>query len=362
MALPVLERPISDPSFGDKPGPYYLHPLADVCGTRENPDAAYLYHGGEITPEASWIASATPGSVLGDWLRQLHSFDSHAEINQPDADEWPLSGVIGNVWPTKVKGRPFPFAPGTYLIDYQHLASRPGKPPTKAWVNELRSFFPEGSTLLLGFFGGKRELTTSLWAQRGFWDEAFLDQFDAIIGPDFGSYCNLPTPQIFIGERMQQIFLTEGAEAGHVVIPMISWSTEESLRRQVELWASRPESVNTVLLNCYASEVNPTAWRQRWLAAMHKYLAPHRHIRWIITGMTPGWAIRELNEIFDGNYCLVPSYGQFIAAQRSAVDADLMGRRYQRHLEKLEDFRTGRVVAPALELPDGILTFQQCRV
>jgi hypothetical protein len=221
---------------------------------------------------------------------------------------------------------------------------------------------------------------------------------------------------------MQQVFLSEGAAAGRVVIPMISWANEASLRRQVELWASMPQ-VNTILLNCYASGVNRTAWRQRWLTAMRRYMGPrveevgadgetrlltHEEvqmlirggaiawpsanrdpvtvqtseerlgdapngsyyrllrrppIRWIITGMTPGWAIRELNEIFpERNYSLLLSGADFIAPQRSATDRELMARRYQRTIRKVEDFRTGRTLAAAIEMPEEILSFSQCLV
>jgi hypothetical protein len=116
--------------------------------------------------------------------------------------------------------------------------------------------------------------------------------------PTFDAFSDSPVAQSLIGERMLQIFAQEGSQAGRNVIPTIAFRSEDSLRRQVGLVASLYPRVNTVMIDCNGSNVDPTLWKWRWLFALHDHFAGLPPIRWIISDITAGWAIRELNEIF----------------------------------------------------------------
>jgi len=193
-----------------------------------------------------------------------------------------------------------------------------------------------------------------------FWYAPFLDQFDGIVMPDFSAYSDDPLPQMLFGERMMQMFAQEGSDAGKTVIPSIAWCTEDSLRRQVEVWTSQYPKVNTILLDCYGSHIDAVGWAWRWLYALEKYCAGKKHIRWLFTGMTSGWAIRELNRIFpDGNYSLVTSASPQIAATRGTTDKERMARRFRRAMAKIEDLHSGRMVADAQPRPDHWPTFAE---
>jgi len=189
--------------------------------------------------------------------------------------------------------------------------------------------------------------------QGAFWSAPFLKQFDALVSPGFSPYSDDTYPQMLFGERMDQVFGQEGTESGQNFIPSIAWATEDSLRRQVELWVSQYPKVNTILLDCYGSGVDRVGWAWHWLFAMEKYCAPHTHIRWLLTGMTSGWIIRELNRIFpQRNYSLITTASMQIAAMRGTTDRERMAHRFRRSVARLEDLRAGRVVADAQPRPD----------
>lgn len=382
MPLPPKPLPpLPDPLFGDQPGPYARSPLRDICGTRANPDAFKRYR--ELNKLRSSDASLSCFSpLLATWLRELRGFDARCPgFWQPEAEQWPLPGVIAQVTPSS-KGPPFPLPSGTYTLDYASLITpvaqndRDGKAVRdasgkrrivryrwKPWVAQLRSFFPEGSTLLLTFFGN-HDATLKLWSDTNWWKQQDqLRVFDAIVAPDFHSFCNSPKPQTFLGERQQQIFLGEGVEQGSTVIPQIAWADLDSLRRQIELWSHA--GANTILLNCYASNVQPTLWRQRWLHAIRSFdLGAHHNIRFLIAGLNPGWAIRHLNELFpQGNYALLTTAQYaFVEAQRATVDPTVMQRRFCAKLQTLADLRSGKVVADAKPLPEEMPSFAACKL
>ena len=171
--------------------------------------------------------------------------------------------------------------------------------------------------------------------------------------PDFSAFSDDPVPQYLLGERMQQIFASEGTAAGKVTIPSIAWSSEKSLRRQLELWTSQYPRVNTIHLDCDGSNVDKTLWAWRWLYAMEKYCAGRDHIRWLISGMSSGWVIRELNRIFPKkNYCLMPSVSSFIGATKGSTDPEWQGQKFRSKMLQLQALRNGDEVAELGERPD----------
>jgi hypothetical protein len=351
--------PLDDPVFGG-PGPYASSDLRDVCGTRINPDAIGWYKRRHLIRLPTCPAKTCAHPELDQWLGDVGSYDPRAAVTQPALSEWPFSAICPRivVWGQELA---FPLEPATYVIDYPYLHSNPQTLPAREWVLRLRDRFPDGSRLLLSFFGN-RALTLGLWTLTDFWYHPFLDQFDGVILPDFSAFSDDPVPQYLLGERMQQIFAQEGSEAGRAVVPSIAWSSETSLRRQVELWTSRAPRVNTIQLDCYGSNVDRTGWIWRWLFALEKYCAGKPYIRWLISGITAGWAIRELNRIFpEKNYCLIPSVSMFVSSTKGTTDKEFMGLQFSRRMRQLEAFRRGEEVADPLPRPDAWPTFTELR-
>lgn len=347
---PEILPPLDDPVFGG-PGPYSVSDLRDVCGTRINPDSVGWYKRRELISSPNCPAKTCAHPELDQWLGDVGSFDPRGNVVQPALSKWEFSAVCPRivVWGENLD---FPLEAATYVIDYPYLHSNPRTLPSREWVLKLKDRFPPGTKLLLSFFGD-RSLTLGLWTQTDFWFHPFLDQFDGVILPDFSAYSDDPVPQYLLGERMQQIFGQEGSEAGRAVIPSIAWSSEESLRRQVELWVSRAPKVNTIQLDCYGSNVDRTGWIWRWLFAIEKYCSNKPYIRWLISGVTAGWAIRELNRIFpEGNYHLIPSVSMFISSTMKTTDADFKALQFKRRMVKIEELRSGTVVADKAIRPD----------
>lgn len=370
--LSDLERipPRPDSRFGGQPGLYADSALADVCGTLSNPDAKEDKYG-EPPP---FLSAASPD--LDAHLQQVGGFDARTQLNQPPAADWPLTGIITRIGlgaGGKVDLAPFP---GTYILDYAKLAPGPDGIPRHPWALKIKEQLPKGSRLLLSFFDyDKSRAPQSLWVMTDFWHQSVLAQFDGIIPHNFWSVSDVPIPQLLAGERMDQIFLTEGhernqmAEASHqtdqdqgnTIIPVIAWGHQESsLRRQVELLVSKP-TINTICIDAHGPGLDRTLWTWRWLIALEKYASPHRHIRWIITGITSGWAIRELNRIFpDKNYHLILSLSAYVHAKGASADLRLQEEHLRRAVNRLELLRTGEDVSPAKTRPIKWPTYADC--
>lgn len=352
--------PLDDPCFGGEPGPYSVSDLRDVCGSRINPDAVGLYKRRELLKRPTALPKTCVHPDLELWLGDVKGLDPRSKVTQPPMSEWPLTTIIPriSVWGEEL---PFPLDPGAYSIDYHYLHSNPQTLPEREWVTRLKDRFPDGTSLILGFFGN-RALTLGLWTQVQFWHHPFLDQFDAVMLPDFSAFSDDPIPQYLIGERMLQIFGEEGSAAGRTIIPSIAWTTEDSLRRQTELWTSRWPRVHTIHVDCYGSGVDRVGWHWRWLFALEKYAAPHTNVRWMISGMTSGWAIRELNEIFPKkNYCLMPSVSAYVGVLTGARDPAWQAQAFREKMKGFEDLRSGEIVADRMPRPDVWPTFSEVR-
>lgn len=355
--LPALP----DPSFPDGEGIYEASGLRDVCGSRINPDSVGIYKRRSMATNPNAFPKTAAHPELEAWIGDVGGFDPRSMVSQPPIEEWPLSAVCARVAPGGNK-MPFPLEPMTYMIDYGSIHTNPRALPDPERVRDYReNHFPEGSQLLLSFFG-ERALTVGLWALTEFWRQPWLDQFTGVILPDFSAFSDDPWPQSLIGERMHQVFAEEGSAANRTVIPSIAWASEASLARQVELWTSAYPYVNTIRLDCLGHHVNKAGWAWRWLFAIEKYCKGHDHIRWVISGMTAGWMIRELNEIFPArNYCLTTTLSTFIAAQRGTSDKEQQAQKFRRSIRALQDFRAGREVAERQPRPDHWPKFSDVR-
>lgn len=236
---------------------------------------------------------------LGVWLSETGGFDPRLRITQPPQEEWPMTRLIPRVRPYK-SFPPFPLPAATYAVDYQSLTTATNRAPDAAWAQDTKALFPAGSRVILDFIGNNQQTQWIYSMGRAFWHEPFLQGFDAIVCPEFSTFENDPAPQMLIGERQKQIFLQEGYDMGFTVIPSLAWSTEDSLRRQLDLVGSLYPAVNTVWLDLLGAEVEGNAWTWGRLEALAKHLPVNLPVRWIVCGASSAWAITELHQIFQG--------------------------------------------------------------
>lgn len=283
-------------------GPYAYSPLRSITGTQINPLAQAWYGNLEqcARPDAPVRTCAHP--ELETWIDNVGGFDPRASLRQPALADWPMSRLIPRVH----LYRSFPhfeLMPGTYTVDYVSITKAKDRLPEQDWLLNIRSMFPEGSRILLNFIGNNLQ-THFIWHLGAeFWEAPFLRQFDGIISPEFSTFLDDPKPQFLIGERQKQIFCQEGHEAGHVTIPSVAWSSESSLRRQLDLWMSMYPRVNTVWLDCLGAGVDPTAWTWSRLELLEKHIPKTFPMRWLVAGAASGWALVELHRMFPlGNF------------------------------------------------------------
>lgn len=344
--LPALPEP--DGTLG----PYAHSPLRTVTGTRVNPEAAAWYQHREatVTHESPVRTCCHPDLEL--WLDNVGGFDPRCRMEQLPIDEWPLPRGIPRVRLAK-KFPPFDLPVGAYAVDYQNLnASTRRLPLEDAWVStEVRQKFPEGSFLILDFVGEHR-LIEPLWAYgREFWEHPFLDQFDAVVIPEFSTFVDDPKPQYLIGERMKQIFAQEGWESGRNVIPSIAWSSETSLRRQADLIGSMWPKVNTVFLDLLGLGVDRVAWLWSRFEMLYRYIAPLPQ-RILISGGSSGWSIAELHEIFPrGNFHLL-HIGPFTNAMRMDATPRRRAEAFRAECHKIEEWGNGLHLPPRMARPE----------
>lgn len=357
--LPPEElEPLPDPCFGDRPGPYAVSELRQVTGTRINPDAIGWYKRRTLLTAAHCPVKTCAHPALEDWLGDVRSFDPRTRAKQPPMEEWPLTAVMPQVIIRQNTGTPFEFEPMSYIVNFETFHSNPTTLPTDL---RLKEHLPEGSRLFLAWFGA-RKFINGLWAQTDFWYQPWIDQFDGFLMPDFSAFSDDPAPQYLIGERMMQIFAEEGSAQGATTIPTIAWASEASLRRQIELWTSRYPDIHTIHLDCYGSNVNHTGWAWRWLFALEKYCQGKDHIRWLISGLSSGWTIRELNRIFPKrNYNIILPLSTFIAVSRAASGPEVVQQRFRAKIRQIQDWRSGREVADPVPRPDCWPKFSDVR-
>ena len=358
---PEILPALPDPAYDGGLSPYANSGLRDVCGTRINADAIAWYKRREsMTSRQCGVKSAAHPDMEA-WLANVRSFDARLHMRQPELSQWPLSKVIAQIqiWGSKL---PYELPKGlSCLVNYEDLAPNPNTPPRADRALHLRERFGEDSELLLGFFGDHR-YNMGLWPQESFWHEPFLDNFTGIVVPGFSAFSDDPIPQSLLGERMLQIFAEEGYYAGRNVIPQIAWRSEDSLRRQVDLLGSLYPRVHTVLVDCLGMHVDPVKWAFRWLFMIRKYLAP-LPIRFLFAGLTAGWMIEKLNEIFpNGNFHVITSAAMHRRAMAAAPTAEVMAGRFNAQIRRMQDICAGRERVNSLDWPDEAPSFSQARL
>jgi hypothetical protein len=347
--LPPEELPALDDHDGLGPGPYHHSRLRTVTGQRTNPHST-IYRQRELC-----LGPGTPINAahrnLELYIADVQGFDPRLRLKQPPISEWPLPKVISRVHPSgSFPQWEYPEG-GVYAVDYSRVNPGMKTEPTAEWVYDLKSRLPEGSFTILDFIG-KHHYVTNLWSQGpSFWQQPWLDSFDAIIVPEFSAFLDDPRPQYLIGERQKQIFAQEGWEAGKTIIPSIAWSSEASLRRQLELLASWYPHVHTVFLDALGAKVDKVQWCWSRLMMLEKYAAD-LPFRYIIAGVTSGWALAELKHIFPrGNYHVVnlsPFMGATFALGTEADRAKI----YREQLEIAERKANGQDLSQRSPRPE----------
>ncbi len=340
--LPAL----SDPLYGG-PGPYATSPLRVVTGPRANPEArsSYVRAEGTLAQAGSKLSCFHPR--LAESLADVAGLDPRWEMSQPPVEDWPITGVVPMIVPGAGRRAPFPCPPLTYLVAYDAFVPHPGGTCKDIdSPKRLRESLPEGSSLILTLHGNYDYLNAAMrQTEPFFWEQSWLYQFDGIVIDQPDPFANSPYAQQLIAERWHQMLCAEGAREGAHVIPALAWGNEAMLRRQVLSWALNPR-INTIYVDAYGPRLHKATWAWRWIMALERYVAPQRHIRWLIGGLTSGWQVQELRRIFPaGNFAVCLSRNRFVHAQEGTALKEIHAARLQRVIDSTEALRTGTALA-----------------
>lgn len=311
--------PAVDPETGE-PDLYAESPLRSSTGSHIHHQARDWYRRRSlmVTPQAPVKSAVHPEIEL--WLNNVGDLDLRLRISQPPPEEWPLQRFLPRVVPYR-NFPGFDIPVGTYVIAYHKINKSIGRLPNLEWLTGLKAMFPPGSKLILDFCIPDVYLDP-IWSfsKQEFWGHPIMEQFDAIIAPNFSSYIDDPPIQRLLCEKMCTVSAQEAHDMGRTVIPMLCWVTEDGLRRQLDAIGALYPRVHTVYVQIQSIGVGRVAELWKQFDYLEKYLAP-LPFRYIINGCTSGWGVRELCRIFPrGNFHLVNGNAWMDVVRTSAPD------------------------------------------
>lgn len=350
--LPGVDlEPLLEPD--SRPGPYAASGLRTITGTRMNPLARkswYARHADRLSTNDALVVTAAHPELAG-WLRLARGLDPEWVAAQPPPEDWPLSRIIPRVVPSG----DFPkwdLPVGTYWFDYPEVTRSPHKLPGTPWSTELAARLPQGSFSILGAIGPYM-LRNALFRFRSqIWEHPFFTQFDAMVVPDFSSYLNDPRPQALIGERMTQQFVELGCAHGYTMIPILSWQSDEALRRQVDLFGSMYPQVHTVYIELLSKGVPRVPWLYHRFEQIAEQLA-HLPLRFLFSGVDHRGMISYLaREVLpDGNFSLVTLWPWMKTGFTPGL-RDQKAREFRRRIHALEELHRGDAYVTPPPKPD----------
>ena len=215
----------------------------------------------------------------------------------------------------------------TYTITVSDLIRADGSP--REIAHRVRSFFPEGSQLVLNFFCEDRYLEPIWTMGPEFFAQEWLDQFDAIIAVNYSLYEDDSSFEIMHSLKRSYMSAQEIHDTGHTVIPLLSYVTMKQAVEQVE--ALGASEVHTVAINMQVVEGEKATFQKENVEIM-RHIAFRTDWRVIAHGIARQDVIGELFSIFGDRLVLSNADPYFRAmrrhkGQRAATLRDGM-RRY----------------------------------
>lgn len=200
--------------------------------------------------------------------------------------------------------------PWTYTIAVSDLIRADGSPREVA--HRVRSFFPEGSQLILNFFCEDRYLEPIWTMGPDFFAQEWLGQFDAIMAVNYSLYLDDSSFEIMHSLKRSHMSAQEIHEAGHAIIPLLSYVSMKQAVEQVE--ALGASEVDTVVINMQVVEGEKATFQRQNVEIM-RYIASRTDWRVIAHGIARADVISELWSIF-GDRLVVSNADPYFRAMR----------------------------------------------
>ena len=198
----------------------------------------------------------------------------------------------------------------TYTITVSDLIRADGSPREVA--HRVRSFFPEDSQLILNFFCEDRYLEPIWTMGPEFFAQEWLGQFDAIIASNYSLYEDDSSFEIMHSLKRSYMSAQEIRDAGHTVIPLLSYVTMKQAVEQVE--ALGASQVHTVAINMQVVEGEKATFQRENVEIM-SYIAARTNWRVIAYGISRTDIICDLWPVF-GERLVVSNADPYFRAMR----------------------------------------------
>lgn len=279
-----------------RPGPRYSTPkpqcqtcsVRTICGgCRHDEGCDWCYCDGMGCSSCGTKCRSHSGRDL--WQADVGTLDLELDI-----EEQPPFALPNFVPSVKLRERMRgALIPWTYTIAVSDLIRADGTPREVA--HRVRDFFPEGSRLVLNFFCEDRYLEPIWTIGPSFWEEEWLKSFDAIVSVNYSLYSDDASFAIMTSLKQSQMSAQEIHDAGHRVIPLLSYVDEGQLYELLENYGA--SGLHTVAVNMQVVAGEKLAFQKENVRLM-RLVAEQTNWRVLAYGIANRALVGELSEMF----------------------------------------------------------------
>ncbi len=211
-------------------------------------------------------------------------------------------------------------------------------------VYRLRTFFPEGSQLILSFCVQDRFIER-IWSgapatkkgrgmnRHAFWSKEWLKQFDAIISVNYSVYWSDPQMEIHYAIRRTMMTTQEIDDNGLNVIPLVIWYTDKEAWPQLDCYVKN--GVNTIAINFQYVAGAQMASYEHDMRILHAIAKSYPHLRIICYGISAPYAIHAARRILGPDRLVIVTAHPYMDAIRAPVPATARRSIFTEHLGRL---------------------------
>jgi hypothetical protein len=254
-----------------------------------------------------------------------------------DIEEQPALSLPAFVPSVKLRRR---FAdalvPWTYTVDVGDLIRTDGSPREAA--HEVRSFFPEGSQVVLNFFCPDAYLEPIWTMGPEFWNGPWLRQFDAIVAVNYSLYADDSSFEIMHSLKRTQVSAQEIHDAGLPVVPLLSYIDEEQLHDLLESYGSC--GLHTVAVNMQVVSRKKRAFQMENVRLL-RVVAEQTDWRLFAHGVASAPVVAELQTLF-GERLVTSNASPYFDVLRKPLPAAERRARFAGELRKHTAMTRGR--------------------
>jgi hypothetical protein len=336
----------------ERPGPRYPAPApqCSTCSVRT------ICSGCRHEDGCDWCFCHGSGcSTCGTKCRSHESRDLwQADVGTLDLELWidrqpplALPRFIPNVkLRDRMRGALIPW---TYTVAVSDVIRADGTPRDVAY--HVRDYFPEGSQVILNFFCEDHYLEPVWTLGAAFWEGEWLRLFDAIVAVNYSLYADDASFEIMHSLKRSQISAQEIHDAGHPVIPLLSYIDEKQVYELLENYGA--SGLHTVAINMQVvgARTGEKLSFQKENVRLMRHIARHTDWRVLAYGIARRELVGELAEIF-GDRLVTSNASAYFDVMRKPMPTSERRARFTGEIRKYQAMTEGRTAnRAAREVP-----------